>query len=347
MIKNLLQEGFVLKNRGHYKHAIEILYKALEQDNTSSELLYEIAETYKLMGNEEKALWYIQQVLKTDSLHVLSLKLLKNIFIEKKAFSEAEQTAWNIYEITKSDRDLYEYISLLNDDKKYEDVLKYDNENAPVYIKIEIAKSYYYQNNTEETIRLLKSCLEKEPENQEASLFLGRIYYDLNEFEQCYNIEKNLKEDDCNPEVLNFIGLLKSKKAEYEAASQYFLRATRLSPSENEYLFNLANNYYLAGQWKDAKKFYNLVLSRNPEDKQCRYALAKLYYMEKQYNRALEILPEDLFEARNLKAIILCETGYYSAARHEICDLLKQQPDNEKLLDCKNKIDKELGITVN
>ena len=52
MIKNLLQEGFALKDRGHYKHAIEVFYKALEEDNTSTELLFEIADLYYRMQNE-------------------------------------------------------------------------------------------------------------------------------------------------------------------------------------------------------------------------------------------------------------------------------------------------------
>ena len=55
MIKNLLQEGFILKNKGHYKHAIEVFYKALEEDNSSTELLLEIAELYYRMQNLEKA----------------------------------------------------------------------------------------------------------------------------------------------------------------------------------------------------------------------------------------------------------------------------------------------------
>ena len=61
MIKILLQEGFALKDRGHYKHAIEVFYKALEEDNTSTELLFEIADLYYRMQNEERALNYIDK----------------------------------------------------------------------------------------------------------------------------------------------------------------------------------------------------------------------------------------------------------------------------------------------
>ena len=84
MIKNLLQEGFILKQKGHYKHAIEVFYKALELDNTSSELLLELADLYNLMGNEERALNYIEQILDKNPAHIEALKLLEKIFINKK-----------------------------------------------------------------------------------------------------------------------------------------------------------------------------------------------------------------------------------------------------------------------
>ena len=97
MIKQYIKEAFILKSKGYYKHAIEALYKALEIDNTSPELLLEIAELYYLMGKEERALSYIKQVLDTNPAHIGSLKLLKTIFLNKEALEEAEQTAKNIY----------------------------------------------------------------------------------------------------------------------------------------------------------------------------------------------------------------------------------------------------------
>ena len=105
MIKNLLQDGFILKSKGFYKHAIESFYKALEQDNNSSELLLEIAETYYLMKDNERTLNYIEQVLEKEPTHVDSLKLLKRVFLDRKAYQEAEQTAKNIYCITKDIND--------------------------------------------------------------------------------------------------------------------------------------------------------------------------------------------------------------------------------------------------
>ena len=63
MIKKIIQEAFVLKSNGYYKHSIEAFYKALELDGASNELFLEIADLYYLMGNEERALNYLEQIL--------------------------------------------------------------------------------------------------------------------------------------------------------------------------------------------------------------------------------------------------------------------------------------------
>ena len=101
MIKELLKEAVVLKNNGYYKHAIETFYKALELENSSLELLFEIAESYFYMGDVERSLEYVEQILNKNPSHINSLKLLKNVFMQKEAWTEAEQTAKNIYYISE------------------------------------------------------------------------------------------------------------------------------------------------------------------------------------------------------------------------------------------------------
>ena len=85
MIRETLQEGFILKEKGYYKHAIEAFYKALEEDNSSVELLLEIAKCYFLLKDEERALNYIEQALDKDPTHIESLKFLQSIFESKNA----------------------------------------------------------------------------------------------------------------------------------------------------------------------------------------------------------------------------------------------------------------------
>ena len=344
MIKNLLQEGFTLKNRGHYKHAIEVFYKALEEDNNSTELLLEIADLYYKMQNEEKALNYIEQVLNKNPKHIEALQLLEKIFIDKNAYAEAEQTAKNIYCISHNINDLVKIFQLLNLQGKYDEIFEYHVENPNGFIYLEQAKALYYKKELEKSEEILHKALEISPDNQDILLMLGQVYYAQNKKDHCVELLTRLSRDNENPELLNFCGAVESYQNNFKAAKDYVLRAIKLDPKNDEYYFNLANIYFKQGDTVYAKQYYNHAISLKPENRNYHFALANLYYSEKHYKRALEELQEDFFEANLLKAIILYDTGYLALARKELNQLAKDQPQNPILMDYQAKINNELGI---
>ena len=344
MIKNLLQEGFALKSKGRYKHAIEVFYKALEEDNSSSELLLEIADLYYLLQNEEKALNYIEQILTNNPTHIDALKLLKKIFIDKGALLEAEQTAKNIYCISKDNADLAEIFHLLNLQGKYDEIFEY-NINAPsLEVCIEQARALYCKKEFERAEEVLKQALDLDSVSQKALLLLGEVYYAQNKKDSCISIIERLDYDSKNPELLNFIGLINTYQQKYKEAIKNFNTAIKLNRSNSVYYFNLANLYFKQGEMNFAKKYYNLAIALSPENPNYHFALANLYYTEKHYKKALEELDERLFEARLLKAIILYTTGYLALAKKEFTILLKEHADNDIVKEYREKIDKELGI---
>ena len=115
MIKELLEEMFILKERGYYKQAIEILYKLLEmvesQDETV-EILYELAEIHFFSGNLERSMYYVDKLLDMNEEHPEALKL------QIKLFSKNPQRrmliAQKLYKITNKLDDLKLYLALLN-----------------------------------------------------------------------------------------------------------------------------------------------------------------------------------------------------------------------------------------
>ena len=344
MIKNLLQEGFALKNKGHYKHAIEVFYKALEEDNNSTELLLEIAALYYKMQNEEKALSYIEQILDRNPEHIKALELLEQIFIDKNALAEAEQTAKNIYCISHKTSDLVQIFKLLNEQGKFDEIFEYKIENPDGKIYLEQAKALYNKKEFERAENILNQALESEPENQELLLLLGQIYYAHNKKDECIKILNRLSENNENPELLNFCGAVESYQGNFKAAKDFVMRAIKLSPKNDEYYFNLANIYFKQGDMKFAKQYYNHAIALKPDNKNYHFALANLYYSEKHYKRALEELQDDFFEANLLKAIILYDTGYFALAKKELSELRKEQPDNPILVDYQARINSELGL---
>lgn len=343
MIKELLQEGFLLKSKGYYKHAIEAFYKALEIDNSSNELLLEIAELYYLMGNEERALNYIEQILDKEPAHIESLKLLEKIFEEKGAYEEAEQTAKNIYCFSRTNDNLADIFRLLNAQRKFEEIFEYsvDNPNDKVLYEQAYAKSMIQDFDGAENF--INQALDKKKDDK-YSLLKGEILFKSGKKSECVSILNSINIDENNPEMLNFAGLVKQYQEDYSKALQYFKLASRLSEGEDKYYYNIASTYFKLGDVQLAKKYYNLAISHNPQNQNYHFALANLYYSEKHYKRAMEELQGDFFEARLLKAIILYDTGYLAIAKKEFDGLVKNFPENEIVKDYKTRIDGELGV---
>ena len=342
MIKNLLQEGFALKSKGHYKHAIEVFYKALELDNTSTELLLELADLYLKIGNEEKALSYIDTILEKNPAHIEALKFLKNIFISKNAWQEAEQTAKNIYCVSHSGSDLAEIFKLLIKQNKFDEIFEYNVDTNDFVVVMEIARAYYYKKEFQKALDILLPFCDVNQENEDFLLLLGQIYYALNQKDKCFDFINKFK--DLTAEKLNFIGLVETYRENYRTAIASFLGAIKKERSNSDYYFNLANAYYKKGDLDFAKKYYNTAISIAPENQTYHFALANLYYSEKHYKKALEELVGDFFEARFLKSVILYETGYLALARKELRDLQTEYPEREMVAEYLNRINSELGL---
>ena len=344
MIKQLLKEGFILKSQGYYKHAIESFYKALEYDNTSAELFLEIADCYKLLGDEERAINYIEKILDKNPTHIGSLKLLKNIFIDKKAWAEAEQSAKNIYCISNNEEDLVELLSLLNKQEKYKDVLDFQTESTNCNILYERAYAEFMIGNFENAKNIIDNILSTDANNTKYQILKGKILYSLNDKDNCIKLIKEMNLDKENDELLNFVGLIEQYQGHLKTALDCFLEAIKTAPKKDEYYYNCASTYFKMGDIALAKKYYNLAISLNPENTNYHFALANLYYSERYYKRALEELYFDTFESRLLKSIILYDTGYMALARKEFQNLAEESPENPIVIKYNNMIKENLEI---
>lgn len=341
MIRQILQEAFILKSKGYYKHAIKSFYKALEHDNNSSELMLEIADCYYKLGDEERALSYIEQNLDKNPTHIESLRLLQSIFLKKNAIKEAEQTAKNIYYISSRTSDLVEILRLLNKQNRFNEIFEYKTDSPTSEILYEQAFANLFLNNLEEAEKLINNALEMDCSTK-ALLLKSKILFKMNRKEESLSLFETIEPDRNSDDFINFAGLLYQYKQDFKKAIEYFKEAIKISPSNDQYYYNCASTYFKQGELQQAKKYYNLAISLNPENQNYHFALANLYYSEKHYKRALEELDYDFFEAKLLKSIILYDSGYLAIAKKELDSLLQERPDNQIVLDYKSRIEDEL-----
>lgn len=340
MIKDLLKDAFILKANGYYKHAIEIFYKALEIENNSDELFFEIADSYFLMGDLERALSYLEQILEKNPAHIESLKLLKKAFIAKQAWAEAEQTAKNIYCISNKTEDLLEILRFLNKQNRYEEVAQFILEDESSQILYEKAFAEYYLRRFDNAKNYIIQALDKDCGNQKYLLLLGNIYLQINQDEQALEVLNKLEADD-SFDFLIFSGLVKQRCGEYKKAIQSFLQAIKKTKNEGQCYYNCASTYFKMGEKDNAKKYYNLAILKEPDNDAYHLALANLYYADKNYKRAYEELNFDTHEARLLKAIILFDTGYYALAQKEFEKLAQETPEDEMVILYSKKIEEK------
>lgn len=343
MIKEILQEGFILKEKGYYKHAIETFYKVLELDNSSLELLLEIAKCYYLLNDEERALNYIEQILEKEPTHIQALKLLKEIFLSKNALTEAEQTAKNIYCISQDKKDLIEILELLIKLKRFSEVLEYNVESFESDVLYYKAYAKLFLNELDDAETYINKSIDLE-ESDKKKFLKSKILYKKNKINESKEIINNLQIDIKDSEALNFVGLVEQYNFNFEKALDYFKQAIKLNSKNDEYYYNCASTFFKMGDVQQAKKFYNLAISLAPENQNYHFALANLYYSEKNYKRAMEELNYDFFEARLLKSIILYDSGYLVIAKREFEKLLKEQPENDLIKDYSSRIEEELRI---
>ena len=260
MIKEILQEGFILKEKGYYKHAIETFYKVLELDNSSLELLLEIAKCYYLLNDEERALNYIEQILEKEPTHIQALKLLKEIFLSKNALTEAEQTAKNIYCISQDKKDLIEILELLIKLKRFSEVLEYNVENFESDVLYYKAYAKLFLNELDDAETYINKSIDLE-ESDKKKFLKSKILYKKNKINESKEIINNIQIDIKDSEALNFVGLVEQYNFNFEKALDYFKQAIKLNSKNDEYYYNCASTFFKMGDVQQAKKFYNLAIS--------------------------------------------------------------------------------------
>ena len=96
-----IKQAFDLKAQKCYKQAIEMLYKALEEESDNIEILFQLGELYFLLNNFQRAASYLEKVLVKNEKHIEALKILEKIYMFSNDYTNAYETAEKIFNIEK------------------------------------------------------------------------------------------------------------------------------------------------------------------------------------------------------------------------------------------------------
>lgn len=344
-----IKQAFDYKSQGCYKQAIEMLYKALEEENENIEILFQLGELYFLLKNFARAEQYLEKVLAKNQNHKEALKLLEQIYLYSNNVSDAMLMAEKLYKIQESEENLLDLISVLSKNgnlKRIKDFEESDNDK----ILYAVSKAYYDNKLPEDAEEKLKKVLDINPENSDALVLLGKIYFDKSEFEKSKEIFNSFDKNVDNPEILNYLGLFALEDMKFVDAIKYFSKASNADKKNPKYYYNLGNAYFYNGWIKEATASYLQAIRLNPDNFDYRYSLAYLYYETKNFEKAQNEIDyilecdENHIQAHVLNALLKFQRKDYLGAKSELETNLRNGSDDNFTLISLAKVYSELQM---
>lgn len=215
---------------------------------------------------------------------------LKKVLSENKKAAEAKQAAEN----AEAERFLKDTFELISEKKYYEAELnlKYAISKYPENgtLCINLANLYFSTERLPAAERYYYRAIKFSPDNYRAYINLGEIYIQqgkLKAAEKCF--EKAIVVDKDKPEAFVSLANIYFFLNNYTAAEKYYLNALRLDAANVDACLNLALIYEEKRELLKAEHIYNKSLKNNPENPVVLSGLANLHYLEKQYNKAIEL----------------------------------------------------------
>lgn len=347
-----IKQAFELKNQKSYKQAIELFYKALETENDNPEILYQLGELYYLLKNYSRALSYLERLLIKEPSHVDCLKLLKSVYIFLGQFNSAFYCAQKVFELQSNSENLAHQVKTAVLVKNYEVIYNAASlDIADDNVLYECAKAFYDKRDFEAANNAIEKALEINPENKNILILLGKMFFDKNEFDKSKEIFKRFPKTTDNPEILNYFGLFALEDLKFIDAIKYFSKASSIDKN-HKYFFNLGNAYFYNGWIAEAIKAYKQAICLSPDIMDYRYALAYLYYDEKQFEKAQKEIDyifsvnKNHFQAKILDSLLKFEQKEFIGAQKQLEENLRISPDNTFTLVSLAKVYSELGLYV-
>jgi len=169
-----------------------------------------------------------------------------------------------------------------------------------------LALSYSEQNNLNSAVRALSALLEVFPDDVEASLRLGNIYFvggfrDSKLFREAAEIaQKVLSKEPQNVPALILLGNATAGLQDYHSSEELFGKAVTLDPQNTTAFLNLGTSQALQRNYKEAEQAFLKAREIDPKNKSALMALGNYYQAvgssekaESMWKEALALYPAD------------------------------------------------------
>jgi tetratricopeptide (TPR) repeat protein len=282
--------ALILIEQKKYNVAIEKLVEILKQVPESDKIQFYLAAIYEETEQKEKAVEYFSKIAPESTFFaeatVHSTYLLKS----EKKIEEALKVAENAYLNRKDLPQMYAvYASLLDEKKAYKkasEVLKSGLEKFPdqVQLKFFMGTIQDRLGDKEQVIYQMKQVVEMDPNHVQGLNYLAFTYADsgknLEEAEGL--VRRALEIEPHDGYILDTLGWVLFKRGQFDESIRVLETAYKSQPNESVIAEHLGDVYSRSHFNDKAKKMYQKAAELGPDDPKLQELRAKISALEKQ-----------------------------------------------------------------
>lgn len=155
----------------------------------------------------------------------------------------------------------------------YGEVLQNQDENADLSVVLDLLKNY----------------IQKHPEDYNAHIELGVLYYKLYQYENAYKTLRQIPEKERVSSVYLYMGICLEKMKKYPEATKYFKRVLKEFPEEKTALHHLGTIAEAKGQYALAEKYYSQLAESESSNYDYLLRLISIAFKEGNHQKAFDI----------------------------------------------------------
>lgn len=214
------------------------------------------------------------------------------------------------------------------------------------FARITLAHTLIAQNKPEDAVQQLRRLTTNDPKDQEAWYLLGKLQLQLSQqaFEQVHSIDPD------SPLSHELSGEIMESMKNTPGAITEYKKALELAPTDPGAMEHLANAYWNAGEWEQARDSFTTILQHDANNCIAHWKLANTLDelnvaapdALKQVDAALATCPS-LAQARVERARILLRLGRPADSLPELLNAEKTAPDEPSVQILLAKVYRALG----
>jgi len=293
---HLYEEFYEATSRSEYANlAIEFYKKAYELDPKSPVISERLAEIYFKSQRIRDAVLEAQDILKRDPDNLPARRLLARIYV--RTLGDLSAAAGQRETVNRAI-------------EQYREILRIDPSDTEAALWL--ARLYRLQNEHEKAGEVLRSLLEREPENEAAMEQFTQLLLDLGKSSEAIAVLDRIVRRSPTPGLLDLLGDAYTQMRDPAQAEQAYRKAVELEPGEANHRRGLAQSLLAQDKYEAALEQYKRLAEIEPDDPDNYLRIAQIYRQLHQLDRA----EENLLRAKQ-RAPGSLEVIYYEATIYE------------------------------